>query len=106
MDEALREAADCLEEAIAIELSLGYLFLPFRLKRGQRAAPVAAQTARKRPILPPGSADYQGGTSEAVAVRRKRVRRLLTLGPSKLPRIEAALAAVGHRLIVSLQSAV
>jgi antitoxin HicB len=36
----------------------------------------------------------------------KEVRRLLDpRHPSKLPRIEAALATVGHRLIVSLQSA-
>ncbi|MGH7961455.1 MAG: type II toxin-antitoxin system HicB family antitoxin, partial [Candidatus Binatia bacterium] len=36
----------------------------------------------------------------------KEVRRLLDpRHPSKLPRIEAALAAIGQRLIVGLQSA-
>jgi len=79
--EALREAADCLEEAQTAAKAALY---------------IALQDARI--------------TKAALAKRlqcdEKEVRRLLDpRHPSMLPRLEAALAAVGRRLIVSLQSA-
>ena len=47
-EEALLEAADCLEEAIANRIVSGLpIPPPSRLKRGQYAVPVAAQTAAK-----------------------------------------------------------
>jgi len=45
---ALQEAADCLEEAIANRIVTGLpIPPPSRIKRGQYAVPVAAQTAAK-----------------------------------------------------------
>jgi antitoxin HicB len=47
-DEALQEAADCLEEAMANRIVSGVpIPPPSRSKRGQYAVPVAAQTAAK-----------------------------------------------------------
>jgi len=108
-DEALREAADCLEEAIANRIVTGLpIPPPSRLKRGQHTVPVAAQTAAKAALY---IALQEAQITKAELAKRlqcdeKEVRRLLDpRHPSKLPRIEAALAAVGHRLIVSVQSA-
>ena len=109
VDEAVREAADCLEEAVANRMVTGLpIPPPSRLKRGQYAVPVAAQTAAKAALY---IALQEARITKAELAKRlqcdeKEVRRLLDpRHPSKLPRLESALAAVGHRLIVSLQSA-
>src|SRR5919106_4627490 len=48
VEEALREAADCLDEAMANRIVSGLSIpAPSRLQRGQYAVPVAAQTAAK-----------------------------------------------------------
>ena len=108
-EEAWHEAADCLEEAIANRIVTGLSIPPSsRLKRGQRAVPLAAQTAAKAALY---IALQDAQITKAELAKRlqcdeKEVRRLLDpRHPSKLPRIESALAAVGHRLIVSLQPA-
>jgi antitoxin HicB len=108
-EEALQEAADCLEEAMANRMVSGLPIPPSsRLKRGQYAVPVAAQTAAKAALY---LALQEARITKAELAKRlrcdeKEVRRLLDpRHPSKLPRLEAALAAIGHRLIVSLQSA-
>ena len=108
-EEALQEAADCLEEAMANRIVSGLpIPPPSRLKRGQYAIPVAAQTAAKAALY---IALQEARITKAELAKRlqcdeKEVRRLLDpRHPSKLPRLEAALAAIGHRLIVSLQSA-
>ena len=107
--DALQEAADCLEEAMANRIVSGLpIPPPSRLKRGQYAVPVAAQTAAKAALY---IALQEARITKAELAKRlhcdeKEVRRLLDpRHPSKLPRLEAALAVVGHRLIVSLQSA-
>lgn len=109
VEEALREAIDCLEEAVANRIVTGLpIPSPSRLKRGQYAVPVAAQTAAKAALY---ITLQEAQITKAELAKRlqcdeKEVRRLLNpRHPSKLPRLEAALAAVGHRLIVSLQSA-
>jgi antitoxin HicB len=109
IEDAMREAADGLEEAIANRIVSGLpIPPPSRIKRGQCAVPVAVQTAAKAALY---IASQEAQITKAELAKRlqcdeKEVRRLLDpRHPSKLPRLEAALAAVGHRLIVSLQSA-
>jgi antitoxin HicB len=107
--EALREAADCLEEAMANRIVSGLpIPPPSRPKRGQYAVPVAAQTAAKVALYI-ALRDARITTVELAKrlhCEEKAVRRLLDpRHPSQLSRIEAALATVGHRLVVSLQSA-
>jgi antitoxin HicB len=109
IEEALQEAADCLEEAMANRIVTGLpIPSPSRIKRGQYAVPVPAQTAAKAALY---IALQEAQITKAELAKRlqcdeKEVRRLLDpRHPSKLPRLEAALAAVGHRLVVSLQSA-
>ena len=107
--EALQEAADCLEEAMANRIVTGLpIPPPSRIKRGQYAVPVAAHTAAKAAlyIVLQDARITKAELAKRLQCDEKEVRRLLDpRHPSKLPRLEAALAAVGHRLIVSLQSA-
>ena len=109
VEEALREAADCLEEAIANRIVTGVpIPPPSRSKRGQSAVPLGVQTAAKAAlyIALQDTKITKAALAKRLRCDEKEVRRLLNpRHPSKLPRIEAALAAVGHRLIVSLQSA-
>ena len=107
--EALQEAADCLEEAMANRIVTGLpIPPPSRIKRGQYAVPVAAQTAAKAAlyIALQGAQITKVELAKRLQCDEKEVRRLLDpRHSSRLLRLEAALAAVGHRLIVSLQSA-
>jgi antitoxin HicB len=107
--DALREAADCLEEAIANRIVMGLpLPLPSPLKKRRCAVPLPAQTAAKAALY---VALQEAQVTKAELAKRlgcdeKEVRRLLDpRHPSKLPRIESALAAVGQRLVVGLQAA-
>jgi antitoxin HicB len=106
--DALREAADCLEEAIANRIGMGLpLPPPSPLKKRQCAVPLPAQTAAKAALY---VALQEAQVTKAELAKRlgcdeKEVRRLLDpRHPSKLPRIESALAAVGQRLVVGLQA--
>ena len=107
--DALREAADCLDEAIANRIVMGLpIPRPAALKRGRYPVHLAAQTAAKAALyLAIQNAEVtKAELAKRLACDEKEVRRLLDpRHPSKLPRIEAALAAVGQRLIVSLQTA-
>ena len=107
--DALREAADCLEEAIANQIGMGLLLPPSSpLRKRQCAVPLPAQTAAKAALY---VALQEAQVTKAELAKRlgcdeKEVRRLLDpRHPSKLPRIESALAAVGQRLVVGLQAA-
>ena len=109
VEDALGEASDCLEEAIANRIVMGLpIPKPPRIKKGQYAVPLPAQTAAKAALY---VALQSAKISKMELARRlhcdeKEVRRLLDpRHPSKLARIESALAAVGQKLVVSLQAA-
>ena len=109
VEDALREAADCLEETIANRMVMGLpLPPPSPVKKRQYAVPLPAQTAAKAALY---VALQEAKLTKAELAKRlqcdeKEVRRLLDpRHPSKLPRIESALAAVGRRLVIGLQSA-
>ena len=109
VEDALREAADCLEEAIANRIVMGLpIPKPSGIENGQYAVPLPALTAAKAALY---VALREAKISNMELARRlhcdeKEVRRLLDPRyPSKLPRIESALAAVGQKLVVGLQGA-
>jgi antitoxin HicB len=109
-EDALREAADCLEEAIANRIAMGLQVpKPSRIKKGYYPVLLSAQMAAKAALY---VAIREASISKTELARRlncdeKEVRRLLDpRHPSKLPRIEAALAAVGQKLVIGLQAAV
>lgn len=110
MEDALKEAADCLEEAIANRIVMGLdIPKPSRIKKGNYPVLLPAQMAAKAAL---SVAIREASISKTELARRlhcdeKEVRRLLDpRHPSKLPRIEAALAAVGQKLVIGLQAAV
>ena len=110
VEDAVGEASDCLDEAIANRMVMGLpIPKPSRIEKGQYAVPLPAQTAAKAALY---VAIREAKISKMELARRlncdeKEVRRLLDpRHPSKLPRIESALAAVGRKLIVGLEAAV
>ena len=109
VDDARREAADCLEEAIANRIMTGVSIpKPSPVKKGKYAITLPAQTAAKAALYIAIQEAKVTKTELAKRLRcdEKEVRRLLDpRHPSKLSRLESALAAVGQRLIVGVQSA-
>lgn len=108
-DEALLEARDCLAEAIAFRIHSGLeIPSPSRGTRGQVSVALSAQMAAKAALY---LAVSEAGMNKSDLARRlgcdeKEVRRMLDpRHPTKLPRIEEALAVLGKRLSVSLESA-
>jgi len=110
VEDALSEAADCLEEAIANRIVLGLpIPKPSRLKKGQYAVSLPAQTAAKAALyIAIGEARItKVELAKRLRCNEKEVRRLLDpQHPSKLPRIESALAAMGQKLVVGIQAVV
>jgi antitoxin HicB len=107
LEHALTEASDCLEESIANRIALGMpIPKPSRIGKGRCAIFLHAQTAAKAALY---VAMRETNISKAELARRldcdeKEVRRLLDpRHPSKLPRIELAVAAVGSRLVVGME---
>ena len=108
VEEALREAADCLDEAIVNRIVTGLpIPLPSAVEKGCYPVPLAAHSAAKAALY---IALQEARMTKAVLAKRlgcdeKEVRRLLDpRHPSKLPRLESALAAIGRRLIVGFQA--
>ena len=107
--DALWQAADCLEEAIAGRID-GGREIPKASKgaRGERLIPVPAQMAAKAALY---LAMKEAGITNAQLARKlgcdeKEVRRMLDpRHPTKLPRIKEALDVFGKRLIVSVEEA-
>ena len=107
--DTLWQAADCLEEAIAGRIRRSDpIPTPSRPKRGQHLVPVPAPTASKLALY---LALSEAGITRVGPARRlgcdeKEVRRLLDpRHPSKLGRIQDALAVLGKQLIVAVQAA-
>lgn len=106
--DALAQAADALEEAMAGRIRRGDgIPVPSQPDAGQPVVPVPAQTAAKAALY---LALQEAGLSKVELAARlgcdeKEVRRLLDpRHPSKLPRIQSALAALGKRLSLRLES--
>lgn len=107
--DALWQAADCLEEAIAGRICRGdEVPEPSRAAKGQHLVPVPPLMASKAALY---LALREADISKTELARRlrcdeKEVRRLLDpRHPSKLARIQDALAALGRQLVVGVQAA-
>ncbi|HEY4573857.1 MAG TPA: type II toxin-antitoxin system HicB family antitoxin [Thermoanaerobaculia bacterium] len=103
--EALAEAADALEEAVAGRIRRGEPIPEPSPATDRPIVPVPVQTAAKAALYL--ALQETGITKAELAVRlgcdEKEVRRLLDpRHPSKLPRIQKALAALGKGLSVRL----
>jgi antitoxin HicB len=103
--EALTEAADALEEAVAGRIRRGDPIPGPSPAADRPIVPVPVQTAAKAALYL--ALQETGITKAELAVRlgcdEKEVRRLLDpRHPSKLPRIQKALAALGKGLSVRL----
>jgi antitoxin HicB len=109
MAEALEEARDCLEEAIAVSIADNLDFpLPSSIGRRQHAILLTARMSAKAALY---IAVRESGISKSEMARRvgvdeKEIRRMLSpRHQTKLPRIERALSVLGYQLSVSLQKA-
>jgi antitoxin HicB len=107
--DALWQAADCLEEAIAGRIRRGdEIPKPSKPRKGQRLVPVPAPMAAKAALY---LAMREAKVSNVEMARRlgcdeKEVRRMLDpRHATKLPRIQKALELLGKRLVVSMQEA-
>ncbi len=106
--DALEQAADCLEEAIAGRINDGEE-IPgcSKVKRGFDAIPLSGWMSAKASLYL--ALRESGATQSELALRlgvdEKEVRRMLSpRHATKLTRIEEALGLLGKRLVVSLQS--
>ena len=108
VEDALHEAADCLDEAIVNRIVTGLSIpLPSAVKKGFYSVPLAAHSAAKAAlyIALQEARMTKAGLAKRLGCDEKEVRRLLDpRHPSKLPRLETALAAIGRRLIVGFQA--
>ncbi len=107
--QALRRAPDALETALAIYVDERRdLPRPARPRKGQRMVALAPMAAAKLAIY---QAMRDQGVTQVALARRigcdpKDVRRLLELAHrSRLDRLEAALAALGKRLVIDVRDA-
>ncbi len=108
-EEALREAADALEEAIAHRIAQGLeIPAPSRIRKGQSAVALSAQMSAKAALH---LAVREAGIRKSQLARRlgiseAEVRHMLDpRHPTKLSRIEEGLAALGKRLILHTEAA-
>jgi len=106
VEDALSEAADALEEAIAGRIDDDRdIPMPTATKRGEKAVSVPPSMALKAAVY---LAVRDAGISNSELARRlhldeKEARRILDPHhPTKLPRIEAALAVLGRHVRLAL----
>ena len=107
--DAIWQAADCLDEAIAGRIADGRdIPKPSKPMRRERLIPVPAPTAAKAALY---LAMRDARMSNVHLARRlgcdeKEVRRMLDpRHPTKLPRINQALEVLGKRLVVGVEEA-
>jgi len=107
--DALWQASDCLEEAIAGRIAGGReIPKASRAARAERLIPVPAPMAAKAALY---LAMREAGITNVQLARKlgcdeKEVRRMLDpRHPTKLPRIKEALDVFGKRLVVSVEEA-
>jgi antitoxin HicB len=107
--DALWQAADCLEEAIAGRIAGGReIPKASRAARGERLIPVPAPMAAKAALY---LAMGEAGITNVQLARKlgcdeKEVRRMLDpRHATKLPRIKEALDVFGKRLVVGVEEA-
>ena len=107
--EALREAADALEEGIAHRIAQGLdVTPPSKVRKGQYPVPLSAQMAAKLALhlalreagVRPATLARRLGVSEA-AIRKILDPRRNT----RLDQLDRALAALGKRLVVHTEAA-
>ena len=109
MAEAMEEARDCLEEAIAVSIadSLDFPF-PSSVLKGHHAIPLTARMSAKAAlyIAVCESGIRKSELARKLGVDEKEIRRMLSpRHQTKLPRIEQALSALSYQLSVSLLKA-
>ena len=107
--DALREAADAMDEVFAAYVQDGLPFpAPTKARRSERLVSPPAETIAKAALY---VAMREAGISKVQLARKlgvdeKEVRRLLDPHyGSKLPRIAQAIDALGRRLVIGLETA-
>ncbi len=107
--DALRQAADAMEEVFAAYMQKGLKFpKPSRPKRGEHvivpAAEMVAKAALYVAMQEAGMTKMQ--LAKQLGIDEKEVRRLLDPHyGSKLPRIAQAIQLLGKRLVIGLEAA-
>jgi antitoxin HicB len=109
MADAVEQAADCLQEALAGRLIRRDLIpTPSKPRRGERRIPVAMYLAPKLALF---TAMQRAGVSNSELARRLRVTELIVrrmLNPkheTKAGKIEAALRSLGKQAVVRVSDA-
>ncbi len=107
--DALWQAADCLEEAIAAYITEGRdIPMPSKLRKNDRLIPLSPVMAAKAALH---QAMRDAGLTKVALARRlgcneKDVRRMLDpKHPTKIPALSNALAALGKRLVIEVRDA-
>ena len=107
--DALAQAADCLDEAIANRLVLRLdIPAPSRSRKGQPVVPVpplmAAKAALYLAIREAGMSNVQ--LARLIGCNEKEIRRMLDpRHATKLPRLQEAIEALGKRLVLAVEEA-
>jgi antitoxin HicB len=108
-EDCLREGGDALAEAIAARLYEGEIIpLLSRPKRGQLSVAVLAHIAAKAALhMTLGEAKISNGAlARRLGYDEKEVRRMLDpCHATRIARLDAALVALGKRLVVSVKAA-
>ena len=107
-EDALAQAADAMDEVFATMMKLGLDFpVPTAARRGERlvSPPVEAVAKAALYVALRDANVTKVDLARLLGVDEKEVRRLLDPHyPSKLPRIAEAIALLGKRLVLSLES--